>query len=151
MAELEKRETSPAPRDWLTRWFEDWPFGRWPELWRGRLMEGVEPMRVEEFREGNTLVVKAEMPGLDPDKDVEISVTDNTLHIRAERRQETKVEEKGGYRSEFHYGSFARSVPLPAGATEEDVKATYKDGILEVRIPVDQGKAEARKISIQRT
>ena len=151
MAELEKRETSLAPRDWFARWFEDWPFARWPELWRSRFLEGMGPMRVEEFQEGNTLVVKAEMPGLDPDKDVEISVSDQTLHIRAERRKESKIEEKGRYRSEFHYGSFARSVPLPTGATEQDVKATYKDGILEVRIPVDQGKAEAHKIPIQRT
>jgi len=152
MTEVEKRETSLTPRDWFARWFEDWPaFPRWPEFWRGRLFEGVEPMRVEEYQEGNTLVVKAEMPGLDPDKDVEISVTDQTLRIRAERRQETKVEEKGRYRSEFHYGSFARSVPLPAGATEQDVKASYKDGILEVRIPIDEGKAESRKIPIQRS
>jgi HSP20 family protein len=123
---------------------------RWPEFVRGRLLEGLESMRVEEFEEGDTLVVKAEMPGLDPDKDVEISVTDHTLRIRAERRQESKVEEKGRYRSEFRYGSFARSVPLPAGATDQDVKATYRDGILEVRVPLDRGEAEARKIPIER-
>ena len=152
MAELETRESSPAPRDWFARWFEDWPpFPRWPELWRSRLLEGAEPMRVEECQDVDTLVVRAEMPGLDPDKDVEITITDQTLHLRAERRQETKVEEQGRYRSEFHYGSFARSVPLPAGAAEDDVKATYKDGILEVRIPLDQGKATARKIAVQRT
>jgi HSP20 family protein len=152
MAELEKRETLLAPHDWFSRWFEDWPFPpRWPDLWRTRLLEEVEPMRVEEFEEDKTLVVRAEMPGLDPDKDVEIDVSDQTLHLRAERRQETKVEEKGRYRSEFRYGSFTRTVPLPAGATEEDVKATYKDGILEVRIPVDEGQAAARKIPIQRS
>lgn len=151
MVDIERRETSLTPRDWFARWFEDWPsFPRWPDLWRSRLFEGVEPMRVEEYREGDTLVVRAEMPGLDPDKDVEISVSDQTLHIRAERRQEKKLEENGQYRSEFHYGSFGRSVPLPAGATEADVKASYKDGILEVRIPVDSSKAEARKIPVQR-
>ena len=91
------------------------------------------------------------MPGIDPDKDVQISVTDHTLHLRAERREETKTEEKGTYRSEFRYGSFARTVPLPVGATDKDVKATYKDGILEVRIPIDRGEAESKKIPIQRT
>jgi len=91
------------------------------------------------------------MTGIDPDKDVEIQVSDHTMHLRAERRQESEVEEKGGYRSEFHYGSFTRSVPLPVGATEQDVKASYKDGILEVRIPVDRKAAEAEKIPIQRT
>lgn len=91
------------------------------------------------------------MPGLDPDKDVEIDVTGQMLRIRAERRQESKTEDKGRYRSEFRYGSFSRAVPLPAGATDQDVKATYKDGILEVRVPIDHGKAEAHNIPIQRT
>lgn len=149
--ELEKRESQVTPRDWFSRWFEDWPaFPRWPEAWRSRLLEGWEPLRVEEVQEDDALVVKAEMPGIDPDQDVEITVSDQTLHIRAERRQESRSEEDGRVRSEFRYGSFARSVPLPAGATEEDVQASYKDGILEVRIPVDEHKAEARRIEVQR-
>ena len=69
---------------------------------------------------------------------------------RAERRQESKTEEKGGYRSEFHYGNFVRTLPLPVGASDKDVKATYKDGILEVRIPVDRKEAEAKKVPIER-
>jgi HSP20 family protein len=72
------------------------------------------------------------------------------LRVHAERREETKSEDKGSYRSEFRYGSFTRVVPLPAGATEKDVKATYKDGILEIRVPVDRAVAEATKIPVQR-
>lgn len=121
--ELEKRETTPSRRDWLNRWFDELPAPRWfPEF--ARTSMDVEPMRVEEYQEDDALVVKAEMPGLDPDKDVEIDVTDHTLRIRAERRQETKVEEKGRYRSEFRYGCFSRTLPLPSGATDKDVKAT---------------------------
>jgi HSP20 family protein len=157
MAEVEqkeqeqKQERTPAPRDWFGRWFEDWPRpGWWPELWQQGPLD-VHGMRIEEFREGDTLVVRAEMPGMDPEKDIQIDVSDQTLRIRAERREESKTEEKGGYRSEFRYGSFSRQVPLPAGASEDDVKATYKDGILEVRVPVDQAKAEARTIPIQRS
>jgi HSP20 family protein len=135
----------------LSRWFDDLPVPRWADVVRGRLLEDLDGMRVEEFEDGDALVVKAEMPGLDPENDVEISVSDQTLRIRAERHQETKVEEKGRYRSEFRYGRFSRSIPLPAGATDEDVKATYRDGILEVRVPVDRGTAEARKIPVQRT
>ncbi len=90
------------------------------------------------------------MPGIDPDKDVQITVSDHTLHLRAERREETKTEDKGSYRSEFRYGTFSRTVQLPVGATEKDVKATYRDGILEVRIPVDRRAAEARKVQVQR-
>src|SRR5512140_766277 len=122
---------SPTDIDWSRafpfRRFADWP--SWSEL-----MDDELP-RVEEFREGDTLVVRAEMPGLDPDKDVDISVSDHTLTLRAERRQESKSEDKKGYRSEFRYGSFTRTVALPAEATEKDVTASYRDGILEVRIP----------------
>jgi hypothetical protein len=72
------------------------------------------------------------------------------LRVHAERREETKTEEKGTYRSEFRYGSFTRAVSLPTGATEKDVKATYKDGIREVRVPIDHAVAESKKIPIQR-
>jgi HSP20 family protein len=151
----EQAEKTPAlrPSDWgdmFDRWFSDWPRpGFWPEL-RRRFGEEMDLLRVEEFAEGDQVVVRAEMPGIDPDKDVQITVSDHTLHLRAERRQESKSEEKGRYRSEFQYGSFARTVPLPVGATDKDVKATYKDGILEVRIPVDRKEADAKKVPIQR-
>jgi HSP20 family protein len=94
--------------------------------------------------------VRAEMPGIDPDKDVDITVSDHTLHLRAERREESKSQEKGRYRSEFRYGSFSRTIELPTGATDKDVKAQYKDGILEVRIPIDRQEVEAKKIPIER-
>ena len=86
------------------------------------------------------------MPGIDPDEDVEITVSDGMLHLSAERRSETKTEDKQGYRSEFRYGSVSRSVRLPEGAGEEDVTATYTDGILEVRIPIDEKSNGAKKI-----
>ena len=154
MTDVAKHETTtPATRDWLSRWFEDFPAPRWfPEALRHfpDLPEMGEPMKLEEFTEGDTLVVKAEMPGLDPDKDVTIDVTDHMLRIRAERRRETRTEEKSGFRSEFSYGMFSRTVPLPSGVSDADVEATYKDGILEVRIPVNRGEAEARRIPIAR-
>ena len=75
------------------------------------------------------------MPGIDPDKDVQIEMRDHTLEIRAEHREERTDEDKGTRRSEFRYGSFFRAVPLPVEAKEGDVKATYQDGVLEVRVP----------------
>jgi HSP20 family protein len=158
MANEEKVQTSgsevavrePAELDWFDRLFE-WPWPRprfMPALFRS--LEGAEMLRVEEFVEGGEVVVRAEMPGIDPEKDVEITVSDHVLRIRAERREEKKTEDKGGYRSEFRYGSFARSVALPAGASERDVKATYRDGILEVRLPIDTKQAEAKKVKIER-
>jgi HSP20 family protein len=153
MVEIEKVEEAREPGDVMTRWLGDLAWPRWaerrlPEFWSR--LEGS--MRVEEYPEGNEFVVRAEMPGIDPDKDVELQVSDHTLRIRAERKEEKRTEdkEKGHFHSEFRYGSFARALALPSGATADDVKATYKDGILEVRIPVDAGKAEATKIPIQR-
>jgi HSP20 family protein len=129
----------------------DWFGGRMfdlPDVWKDLFDDS--DMKVEEFRENGTLVVRAEMPGIDPDKDVEITVTDHMLHLRAERRSEQRTEDTKGFRSEFRYGSFGRTVRLPAGASEADVEASYNDGILEVRIPVDEGDASAKKIPITR-
>ncbi len=121
-----------------------------PELWR----RFFEPdftgtwMRVEEFVDGETLVVKAELPGIDPDKDLELTITQGVLHIRAERHEKSEATTKESYRSEFHYGSFSRSVPLPAGTKDEDVKASYTDGILEVRVPVGEPKTPSTRVPI---
>ena len=93
-------------------------------------------LRVEEFVDDGTLVVRAELPDIDPDKDVELSVANGVLHIRAQREEKTEKKDKGGYRSEFRYGSFVRSVPLPEGVRDDDITASYKDGILEVRVPM---------------
>ncbi len=140
-----------AQMDWVDRMFGDWPWPRprfVPAAWRS--FADVEMLRVEEFVDGNDIVVRAELPGIDPDKDVEITVSDHTLRLRAERREESKTDEKGSYRSEFRYGSFSRVVSLPAGASEKDVKASYKDGILEVRVPFDKQQAEAKRVKIKR-
>jgi HSP20 family protein len=97
----------------------------------------TDALRVEEFEKDGELVVRAEMPGIDPQKDVEITMTNHTLCIKAERHQESSVADNDTYRSEFRYGSFMRSVELPAGATEHDVKASYEKGILEVHVPIE--------------
>lgn len=106
-------------------------------------------MRVEERTEDGEFVIRAEMPGIDPDEDVDIHVRDHSLELRAERREEEKTdEEEGRVRSEFRYGRFVRTVPLPPDADESSVDATYKDGILEVRMPVDEKRAEATRIEV---
>jgi len=115
--------------------------------------EHFHVMRVEEFLEDDMCVIRAELPEVDPDKDVEISVVDGILHIRAEREERREEDRPDGYRSEFHYGRFERSIQLPKGATESDVKATYKDGILEIRVPAPKA-AEAKpaaKIPVARS
>ena len=120
-----------------------------------RLFEGdtsASGIRVEESVEGNTLVVRAEVPGVDPDKDVSVSIVDGSLEIKAERREKSEQKDKNSYRSEFRYGSFVRRVALPEGVKQDDITASYKNGVLEVRTPVPT-KAEQqpiKKIEISR-
>ena len=126
-----------------------WPFGEEHRSLAERLFGAEDVLRVEAYQEGGELVIRAEMPGIDPDKDVDIAVADGMLTIQAERREEKKQEGKAGYRSEFRYGMFRRTMPLPAGVKEDDIKASYVDGILEVRVPAAEQPAPAvRKIPV---
>jgi HSP20 family protein len=113
---------------------------------------GEDLIRVDEFREGNTQVIRAELPGIDPEKDVEITVLDGMLRINAERRVEEKTQDNGYTRHEMRYGSFTRTLPLAEGATESDISASYKDGILEIRVPVTEqiATSEPTKIAVSK-
>jgi HSP20 family protein len=104
-------------------------------------------MRVEDFVRDGKYVIRAELPGMDPEKDVEVTVADGLLTINAERREE--VTDK--HRSEFHYGTFSRSVTLPAGADEEHVEAIYGHGILEITVSLGKDATDkaVRKIPIR--
>ncbi|EMY32875.1 molecular chaperone [Arthrobacter crystallopoietes BAB-32] len=104
-----------------------------------RMFEGemdASSIRVEELVDGNTLIVRAELPGIDPEQDVDISVAEEHLHIHAQRRERKEERGKDRYRSEFRYGSFSRSIQLPKGVRNDDISATYRDGVLEVRAPL---------------
>jgi HSP20 family protein len=113
-------------------------FADWPTMFRRPFMvvpEGQETMKADEFTEDGTLVVRIEMAGIDPEKDVEISLDDDVLHIGAERHEEEETTERNYTRRELRYGSFRRDLLVPKGTKEGDVTASYKDGILEVRVP----------------
>lgn len=118
----------------LADWFEDVPV----EL---RSAAGGHPVRIEESEENGTYVVRAELPGIDPERDVEITLDDDVLTVHAERKEEKKEK----YRSEFRYGSFTRSVRLPGGISAEDITANYADGVLTVRAPVPKEEPTTRR------
>lgn len=115
-------------------------------------LEDKSWLRVEEYLDDKALVIRAELPGIDPEKDVDISVVNGALVIKAEREEKSEKKEKDSYRSEFRYGSFVREIALPAGCKDEDVTATYIDGVLEVRVPIGEVPlAEPLKIPIKRS
>jgi len=109
---------------------------------------GLSPVvRVEDFVKDNTYVLRAEMPGLDPDEDVAVTVQGDVLTIAGERREEKRERN----RQEFHYGSFHRSVTLPPGADPDQIDASYTDGVLEVRVPVDTKQSSAVTVPVKRS
>jgi HSP20 family protein len=111
----------------------------------------AEMIKIEENVKDDKLEIRAEMPGIDPDKDVDISIADGVLTINAERREEEKGEREGTKFSEFRYGSFMRSLTVPKSTSVKDVKATYKDGILTIVVPTPpQKKSEATKVPVSR-
>ena len=82
----------------------------------------AQSFRVEEVARDNRYVIRAELPGLDPESDIEVTVEGRTLTIHAERSQ----KDSGPYRSEFRYGSLTRLVRLPAKVDAQDVTARYE-------------------------
>jgi HSP20 family protein len=132
---------------WPTRLVDAWPIGV-TELMR-QVFDG-ETINIEEFMDGGDLVVRAELPGIDPERDVDISADNGVLRIRAERRHEHTEDEGDTCRSEFSYGAFYRAIPLPLDAREEQITASYNDGILEVRVPTGEQRERSSKVPIQR-
>lgn len=116
----------------MTDWFEiDFP-------------RPLPAIRLEDKISDEEYVLRAELPGLDPDKDVQITTLNGVLTLRAERRE----EEKGLSRTEFRYGAVQRSVRLPANADEAAIKAAYRKGVLEITVPLTAPQPEGRQIAI---
>ena len=96
-------------------------------------------------------MIRAEIPGVDPEKDIDVSMADGKLTISARREQREETKTDDSFRTEFRYGSFQRTRTVPQDTRLEDVQATYEDGILEVRMPVDEGRGAKAKIPVART
>jgi HSP20 family protein len=111
-----------------------------------QVMPLTPTIRIEDFVEDDTYVLRADLPGIDPEEDVEISLEGDVLTIKGERREEVKERN----RRELRYGSFVRSIQLPGHAREGDVTASYADGVLEVRVPRDAGSPQQVRIPVQR-
>ncbi len=101
-------------------------------------------LRLEDETKEGVYEVRAELPGVDPIEDVEVTVLDGRLTIKALR---TRTTESNGL-AEFSYGSFTRTVPLPAGADEDDISATYDRGILTVSVPLADATPTEKHVEV---
>ncbi len=135
------------------RMFDDWLRVFPMRMWEQSATQALEEViKVDEYRENGTLVIKAEMPGIDPDKDLALTVGDGMLNLRAERRIAEDTEDKGYHRHELRYGTFSRRLPLPDGVDAAAVSASYRDGILTVRVPMPEPEKgpEPTKVAIEK-
>lgn len=123
------------------RFFRDWSF---PRLFGEA--RGVAPA-VDMLDRKDEVILRADLPGLEQ-KDIDVTVEEEVLTIRGERKGEEEVKEEDYYCCERWAGSFERSLTLPAGVDTDKVKATFKNGILEVHLPKVE-KAKGKKVEIK--
>jgi HSP20 family protein len=130
--------------DLFNRVFGDWERTGTP--WTPMMSMGYVP-RIESCVQDNNLLIRADLPGVDP-KDVEITVEGNQLTIKGERKAQQEAKEGSYFHREISYGGFARSFTIPEGVKAEDVHATYRNGVLELSIPLPASMV-AKKIPIE--
>jgi HSP20 family protein len=142
-----------SPFEEIERFFEEFarrPFSLFGSLApRLRAEEEVISPAVDIFEEGDDLVVKAELPGINKEN-IEVKVTDDYITISGEKKKEEKIEKKDYYRYERSYGSFSRTFRLPVDVQTDKAKAKFENGVLEIRIPkTEEAKTKERKLQIE--
>ncbi len=122
---------------------------RWPFMFPSRLLRAEREMAAIDMfeREGN-VVVKAEMPGIDPAR-IDVTIVGNELRISGEREEEKEIKDEQYYRSERTYGRVYRALTLPQDCDAERISARAKDGVLEVVIPKKEPAAAGKKVEVQ--
>jgi HSP20 family protein len=140
----------------VERMFEDWfddfwarPFSR---LWRpgfARLRPiSLEAPALDVYEQKDDLIVKAEIPGLTKDE-IDISLEGNSLTINGEKKKEEEIKEEDYYRCERTYGAFSRTIELPAAVQTDKVNASFKNGVLEIRLPkTEEAKKSVVKVKV---
>ena len=139
--EMEHFFESRFPSGWMRPLH--WPRPSWSEL--SAPFEGKMP-KVDVIERDNEVIVKAELPGVEK-KDIDISVTKNSVTIKGSTSHEEKEEKGDHYRCEISRGSYSRTLTLPAEVNEDKTKAKFKNGILELTLPKVE-KSKRRKVKI---
>lgn len=114
---------------------------------------GVFSPSADVYHHDGELVIELELPGVDIDNDVAVSVHDGVLTVRGQRTSERTDERAGAYLTERRSGSFSRNLSLPDGVDPDEIEADYSDGVLSIRVPVpedDGGSNQPRHIAIGR-
>jgi HSP20 family protein len=139
---------------WFGGWFDDFFSHRWlPSFFERRFPDFPEfrPRferlpKVDVIDREDDIVLRAELPGVSKEN-LDISLSDNNVLIKASTRHEAQEEQGGYYRREMSRGEFQRSIPMPANVKGEEAKASFKDGILELTIPkLEQSKRRVIKV-----
>ena len=140
-----ERDMDRMMDDFLGRRFRPW----WPDRWlRSDELEIRAPV-IDLYEEKEDIVVKAELPGMTKEN-IEVNLTDHTLTIKGEKKKEEEIKEENYFRAERSYGSFRRALELPKDVHGDKVKASFKNGILEVRLPkTEQAKTKEMKVKVE--
>ncbi len=139
------QEMTALQRD-MNRLFDSLSSTRDEDMMRMQQMSFSPAAEMEETENGINL--KIEIPGMEA-KDLDVQVTKEAVMISGERKSESKSEENGMTRSEFRYGRFSRTIPLPTRVDNTNVKGDYKDGILKLEIPkAEDEKNKVTKVNI---
>ena len=149
---VKREESEPfgVLRREIDRLFDNFTHGFMTEPFR-MMEERMRPFSpcVDVKETEKDITVTAELPGMD-EKDIELSITDDHLMIRGEKKEEKEEKKKGYYRLERSFGEFSRSIPLPAGVDKDKATAAFKKGILNISIPkTKEAQAAAKKIPIK--
>lgn len=157
---IEPRRSTPwKPIAELARWERDMERmlgnflgGRPPSLFNDRFESGsalgIREPSLDVYEEKDQIVVKAELPGMTKD-DIQVSIADNVLTIRGEKKKEEEDQGKDYYYSERVYGYFNRSVALPAEVNPEKIQAVFKNGVLEIRLPKTEDAKKTVNVKVQ--
>ena len=139
---------------WFDRMIEDFWRRPFPTLlrperwWPAETGTMMRMPAVDVYEEKDDVVIKAEIPGLSKEE-ISVQVTDSTLMIKGEKKRDEEVKEDDYYRCERSFGSFTRAVALPSDVKADQVKASFKNGVLEVRLPrTEEAKKKAITVKI---
>ena len=137
---------------WMERFMDDMWRRPLPNLLGRDRWLPIRPLSIrmpsiDVYEEKDSVVVKAELPGMTKE-DIEVNLEGENLTIKGEKKEDTEVKEDNYYRRERSYGSFLRTVALPSEVKQDEVKASFKDGILEIRMPKTEA-AKKKSVSVK--